>query len=105
MQLMGDFDATKAAAGNGTPKSLKNMHLRKRGVGPSKAGTKTTRERTRESTDRRGWGGSQLSLDQNKKKEHMRAEKEVGGSQLSRDQNKKKEHMRAEKKEGGMGPS
>ena len=35
----------------------------------------------------------------------MRAEKEVGGSQLSRDQNKKKEHMRAEKKEGGMDPS
>ena len=36
----------------------------------------------------------------------MKAEKEgCGGTQLSRDQHKKKEHMRAEKEEGGVGPS
>ena len=31
-------------------------------------------------------------------------QKKSGKSQLSRDQNKKKEHMRAEKKEDGEGP-
>ena len=33
------------------------------------------------------------------------SQKKRGGCQLSRDQNKKKEHMRAEKEEGGLGPS
>ena len=32
-------------------------------------------------------------------------QKKRGGRQSSRDQNKKKEHMRAEKEEGGVGPS
>ena len=32
-------------------------------------------------------------------------QKKRGGPQFSRDQNKKKEHMRAEKEEGGVGPS
>ena len=33
------------------------------------------------------------------------SQKNRGGSQSSRDRNKKKEHMRAEKEEGGVGPS
>ena len=90
-----------------TPKSRKIMHLRKTGVGPSQAGTKTTRERTHESRERRGWGGSHLSRDQNKKKEDMRAEKEEDGLGPVKQGPKQKErdHMRAEKEEGGVGPS
>ena len=53
-----------------------------------------------------GWDGSQLSRDQNKKKEHMRAEKEgVGRVPVkSGPKWKEREHMRAEKEGGGWVP-
>ena len=48
---------------------------------------------TQEHAPRKERGGSQLSWDENKKKEHLRAEKKrVGWVQISQDPNKKKEH-------------
>ena len=77
-------------------------------MGPSSDGTKTKRKRAYESREKTGWGGSQLSRDRNKKKEHMRAEKEedeVGLPVKSGPKQNEGKHMRAEKKQGGVGPS
>ena len=104
---MGEFDATIAAAGY------------------------RDTEITQEHASQKNSGGSQLSRDQNNKRENTWEQRKsrVGwvpvkpgpkqkerahvsrerrgccGSQLRRDKNKKKEHMRAEKEEGVVVPS
>ena len=56
-------------------KSTCEQRMRKVGWVPDKPGQKQ-KERTQES---KGCGGSQLKWNQNKKKEHLRTEKEEGG--------------------------
>ena len=70
-------------------------------------------EITQEHAPQKNRGGSQLSRDQNNKRERERERERThesrerrgwGGSQLIRDQNKKKEHVWAEKEGGGWVP-
>ena len=73
MQSIGDFDATIAAAGyRDTEITQEHVPQKKRGgsqLNRNQTTRESERERTHESRERREWGGSQLSLDQNKKKE------------------------------------
>ena len=82
---MGEFDATIAAAGYRDNKISQEHASQKNRSGSqlsrdqkNKRERERERERTHECRERIGWGGSQLSWNQNKKKEHMRAEKEEG---------------------------
>ena len=77
------------------------------GVGPSWAGTQTLQ--TKETWDAiDGWfrcNDCSCWLSGHRYHPRTFTSEKGGGSQLSRDQNKKKELMRAEKEEGGVGPS
>ena len=70
MQSMGDFDATIAPAGY-RDTEVTQEHAPQKNRGGSQLSrdqnNKRERKKTHESRERRGWGGSQLSRDQNKK--------------------------------------
>ena len=69
---MGEFDATIAAAGyQGRKITQQHASQKNRGGSQLSRDQNNKREKTHESRERKGWGGSQLSRDQNKKKEHM----------------------------------
>ena len=110
---MGEFDATIANAGyRDTEITQEHASQKNRGGSElSRDPTKPERENTWEQRKNR-LGEYQLSQDQKNKRERerertheSRERRGWGGSQLSRDQNKKKELMWAEKEEGGVGPS